>query len=72
MAHIKLKKHYILRGFGKLVITFFAVKNTPNLINLFLFLKKWNKVKMVNQLKFSHCPHTSHFLALLPHVSNQK
>ena len=40
MAHIKLKKHYILRGFGKLVITFFAVKNTHNLINLFLFLKK--------------------------------
>ena len=25
---------YILRGFGKLVIAFFTVKNTPNLINL--------------------------------------
>ena len=25
---------YILRGFRKLVIVFFTVKNTPNLINL--------------------------------------
>ena len=69
---------YILRRFRKLVIIFFTIKNTPNLINLFLFLKKRNKVgfkkkkkkknkvKMVNQLKFSHYPHTSHFLTPLP------
>ena len=62
----------ILRRFGKLVIAFFTLKNTSNLINLFLFLKKRNKVKMVNQLKFSHYPHTSHFPSPLPHVSNQK
>ena len=65
---------YILRGFGKLVIAFFTVKNTPNLINLFLFLKKRNKVKIVNQLKFSHYLHPFHFPvpASLPQVSNQK
>ena len=53
---------YILRGFEKLVIILFTVKNTPNLINLFLLLKKRNKVKMVNRLKFSHYPHTSQIL----------
>ena len=69
---------YILRRFKKLVITYFTSKNTLNLINLFLFLKKRNKVKMVNQQKlkiknkFSHYTHASHFLAPLPHVSNQK
>ena len=42
---------YILRRFKKLVITYFTSKNTLNLINLFLFLKKRNKVKMVNQQK---------------------
>ena len=31
---------YILREFRKLVITFFTLKNTLNLINLFLFFKK--------------------------------
>ena len=36
---------YILRGFGKLVITFLTIKNISNLINLFLFIKKRNKVK---------------------------
>ena len=36
---------YILRGFGKLVIVFLTVKNISNLINLFLFIKKRNKVK---------------------------
>ena len=35
---------YILRGFRKLVITFFTVKNTPKLINQ--QLKNW--VKIVN------------------------
>ena len=30
---------YILRGLRKLVIAFFTYKNTPNFINLFLFLK---------------------------------
>ena len=40
---------YILRRFEKLIF-FFTVKNTSNLINLFLFLKKRNKVKMINQL----------------------
>ena len=42
---------YILRRFKKLVITYFTFKNNLNLINLFLFLKKRNKVKMVNQQK---------------------
>ena len=41
---------YILRGFEKLIISFFTVKNTSNLINLFLFLEKRNKIKMINQL----------------------
>ena len=52
---------YILRGFGKLVITSLTVKNISNLINLFLFIKKRNKVKMRNQLKLSHYPHASPF-----------
>ena len=52
---------YILRGFRKLVITFLTIKNISNLINLFLFIKKRNKVKMRNQLKLSHYPHASPF-----------
>ena len=43
---------YILRGFRKLVIAFFPVKNTPKLINQQLK----NGVKMVNwQKKVSYC-----------------
>ena len=38
---------YILRGFKKLVITFFPVKNTPKLINQQLK----NEVKIVNWKK---------------------
>ena len=38
---------YILRGFRKLVITFFPVKNTPKLINQQLK----NDVKIVNWQK---------------------
>ena len=41
---MKLYYLYILRGFRKLVITFFPVKNTPKLINQ--QLKNW--VKIVN------------------------
>ena len=43
---------YILRGFRKLVITFFPVKNTPKLINQQLK----NGVKLVNwKKKVSYC-----------------
>ena len=43
---------YILRGFRKLVFTFFPVKNTPKLINQQLK----NEVKIVNwQKKVSYC-----------------
>ena len=43
---------YILRGFRKLVITFFPVKNTPKLINEQLK----NVVKIVNwKKKVSYC-----------------
>ena len=45
---------YILRGFRKLAIIFFFFfnfKNTLNLINLSLFLKHKNEVKIVNWLK---------------------
>ena len=38
---------YILKGFRKLVIIFYF-KNTPNLINLSLFLKHKNEVKIIN------------------------
>ena len=38
---------YILRGFRKLVITFFFVKNTPKLINQQLK----NRVKIINWKK---------------------
>ena len=39
---------YILRGFRKLITVFFTSKITPNLINLSLFLKIRNEVKIVN------------------------
>ena len=44
---------YILRKFKKLVIVFLISKNTPNLINLSLFLKlkRKKKVKTVNRQK---------------------
>ena len=43
---------YILRGFRKLVIAFFSVKNTPKLINQQLK----NRVKIVNWKKeVSYC-----------------
>ena len=43
---------YILRGFIKLVITFFPVKNTPKVINQQLK----NEVKIVNwKKKVSYC-----------------
>ena len=41
----------ILRGFKELVIAFSTSKNTLNLINLFLFLKKQNKIKIVRGFK---------------------
>ena len=39
---------YILRDIKKLVIIFFTSKNIPNLINLSLFLKHKNEVKIVS------------------------
>ena len=47
----KKKILYILRGFKELVIAFSTSKNTLNLINLFLFLKKRNKIKIVRGFK---------------------
>ena len=41
---------YLLRGFKKLVIVFFTVKNTHNLINLSLF----HGVKIVNRQKINN------------------
>ena len=44
---LKPPNMYILRGFRKLVIAFFPIKNTPKLINQ--QLKNW--VKIVNWKK---------------------
>ena len=60
--HIKLKKHYPLSNYSHHInlfvytkriqkvsyFLFFTIKNNPYLINLFLFLKKGNKIKIVN------------------------
>ena len=70
--------NYILTRFEKLVIVFFTVKNTPNLINLFLFLRKRNKVGFKKKKKREKStkifPLPSPFPLPNPttHVSNQK
>ena len=49
---------YILREFWKLVVVFLTSNNTPNLINLSLFLKHKNEIKTVNwqKLKTKNLP----------------
>ena len=66
--HLLLYIIYILREFKELVIAFSTSKNTLNLINLFLFLKKRNKIKMVNQLKLNF-PTTLTLSTFQPHYA---